>query len=61
MQFSFIIAFAPRGRDLIVPAFRKHSAQMKKVFSELSPEELCGLEMALKKVGRRAAAMIEQR
>jgi MarR family 2-MHQ and catechol resistance regulon transcriptional repressor len=56
-----IIALTQRGRDLIVPAFRKHSAQMKKVFSELSPEELCGLEMALKKVGKRAAAMIEQR
>ena len=56
-----IIALTQRGRDLIVPAFRKHSAQMKKVFSELSPEELCGLEVALKRVGKRAAALLEQR
>jgi MarR family 2-MHQ and catechol resistance regulon transcriptional repressor len=56
-----IIALTQRGRDLIVPAFRKHSAQMKKVFSELSPEELCGLEVALKRVGKRAAALREQR
>ena len=56
-----IIALTPRGKDLIVPAFRKHSAQMKKVFSELSPEELCGLEVALKRVGKRAAALLEQR
>ena len=56
-----IIALTPRGKDLIVPAFRKHSAQMKKVFSELSEEELQGFEVALKKVGRRAAAMNEQR
>jgi MarR family 2-MHQ and catechol resistance regulon transcriptional repressor len=55
-----IIALTPRGRDLIVPAFRNHSAQMKKVFSELSPEELCGLELALKKVGKRAAALMER-
>jgi MarR family 2-MHQ and catechol resistance regulon transcriptional repressor len=55
-----IIALTQRGRDLIVPAFRKHSAQMKKVFSELSPEELCGLEVALKTVGKRAAALMEQ-
>src|SRR5215468_2629025 len=46
--------------ELIVPSFRKHSAQMKKIFSALSPEELCGLEVALKKVGKRAAALMDQ-
>jgi len=56
-----IVALTARGKDLIVPAFRKHSAQMRKVFSELSEEELQGFEVALKKVGKRAAAMIEQR
>jgi MarR family 2-MHQ and catechol resistance regulon transcriptional repressor len=56
-----IIALTQRGRELIVPSFRKHSAQMKKVFSELSPEELCGLEVALKKVGKRAGALMDQR
>jgi hypothetical protein len=44
----------------IVSAFRKHSEQMKSVFSELSTEELHGLEAALKKIGRRAAALMEQ-
>jgi hypothetical protein len=34
---------------------------MKKVFAELSPEELCGLEVALKRVGKRAAALMERR
>ena len=52
-----IIALTPRGKDLIVPAFRKHSGQMRRVFSELSPEELRCLEVALKKVGRRASAL----
>ena len=56
-----IIALTPRGKDLIVPAFRKHSGQMKRVFSELSPDELRGLEVMLKKVGKRAAALMEQR
>jgi MarR family 2-MHQ and catechol resistance regulon transcriptional repressor len=56
-----IVALTPRGKDLIVSAFRKHAGQMRKVFSELSPEELRGLEMALKKVGKRAATLIEQR
>src|SRR6201981_183813 len=55
-----IVALTPRGKDLIVSAFRKHSGQMKRVFSELSPEELRGLEVTLKKVGKRAAALMEQ-
>jgi MarR family transcriptional regulator, 2-MHQ and catechol-resistance regulon repressor len=55
-----IVALTPRGKDLIVSAFRKHSGQMKRVFSELSTEELRGLEAALKKVGKRAAALMEQ-
>jgi MarR family 2-MHQ and catechol resistance regulon transcriptional repressor len=55
-----IVALTPRGKDLIVSAFRKHSGQMKRVFAELSPEELRGLEVMLKKVGKRAAALIEE-
>src|SRR3989441_4257015 len=55
-----IVALTPSGKDLIVPAFRKHSGQMRRVFSELSPEELRGFEVALKKVGKRAAALMEQ-
>src|SRR5271163_3218919 len=55
-----IIALTPRGKDLIVPAFRKHSGQMKRVLSELSAEELRSLEAALKKLGNRAAALMEE-
>jgi MarR family 2-MHQ and catechol resistance regulon transcriptional repressor len=55
-----IVALTPGGKDLIVPAFRKHAGQMRRVFSELSAEELHGLEVALKKVGKRAAELIEQ-
>ena len=54
-----IVALTPRGKDLIVSAFRKHSGQMERVFSELSPKELRGLEVALKKIGKRAAALME--
>ena len=55
-----IVALTPRGKDLIVSAFRKHSGQMKRVFAELSPEDLRGLEVMLKKVGKRAAALMEE-
>ena len=56
-----IVALTPRGKDLIAPAFRKHAGQMRKVFSELTPEELRSLEVALKRVGKCAAALMEQR
>src|ERR1700674_1869997 len=56
-----IVALTSRGKDLIAPAFRKHAGQMRKVFSELSSEELRSLEVALKKIGKRAAALMEQR
>src|SRR6059058_3832993 len=55
-----IVALTPRGKDLIASAFRKHSAQMRRVFSELSSDELRGLEVALKKVGKRAATLMEE-
>ena len=55
-----IVALTACGKDLIVPAFRKHAGQMKRVFSELSSEELRALASALKKVGKRADALMEQ-
>src|SRR6516225_5092095 len=54
-----IIALTQTGKDLIASAFRKHSGQMRRVFSELSPEEIRDLEVMLKKVGKRAAALME--
>jgi len=47
-----IVALTPRGR--------KHAGHMRRVFSELNPEERRVLEVALKKVGRRADALMEQ-
>ena len=55
-----IVALTPHGKDLIVSAFRKHSDQMKRVFSELNAAELRALEVTLKKVGKRAAALMEE-
>jgi MarR family 2-MHQ and catechol resistance regulon transcriptional repressor len=55
-----MVALTPGGKKLIVAAFQKHAAQMRRVFSELSAEELRGFEMALKRVGKRAAALMEK-
>ena len=51
-----IVALTPSGKRLIVPVFRKHAADIEKVFSELSSNELQQLEKLSKKVGRRAEA-----
>ena len=56
-----IVALAPPGKALIVSAFGKHSVQMKRVFNELSGEELHTLEGLLKRLGNRAAALVEER
>ena len=53
-----VVALTPRGKDLIISAFRKHSGQMKRVFCVLSSEEFRGLEVALKKAGKCAAALM---
>lgn len=55
-----IVALTAKGRDLIVPAFLKHSEQMRRVFTELSAQELCDLETTLKKIGKRAAALLDR-
>jgi MarR family 2-MHQ and catechol resistance regulon transcriptional repressor len=55
------VSLTPRGKDLIVSAFKTHSRQMKKVFSDLNAEELRTFEVKLKKVGKRAASLMEER
>jgi MarR family transcriptional regulator, 2-MHQ and catechol-resistance regulon repressor len=56
-----IVGLTPSGKDLIVPAFRKHAAQIKRVFSDLKPEELEKFKVALKTVGKRAAALMARK
>jgi MarR family transcriptional regulator, 2-MHQ and catechol-resistance regulon repressor len=56
-----IVALTPRGKDLIASAFRKHAGQMRRVFLELNPEELLSFEVALKRIGKRAGALMEQK
>ena len=52
----------PMGTASLSPKrqVRKHSGQMKRVLSELSAEELRSLEVALKRLGKRAAALMEE-
>jgi MarR family 2-MHQ and catechol resistance regulon transcriptional repressor len=55
-----MVALTRAGNNLIVAAFQKHAAQMRRVFSDLSAEELRDFEMALKRIGKRAAGLLEK-
>jgi MarR family 2-MHQ and catechol resistance regulon transcriptional repressor len=55
-----MVTLTPSGKNLIVAAFQKHAAQMRRVFSELSAGELRDFEMALKRIGKRAASLMEK-
>jgi MarR family 2-MHQ and catechol resistance regulon transcriptional repressor len=56
-----IVALTKSGKDLIVPIFRKHSAEIGKVFADANLKELQILESVLKKAGKRARALAEGR
>jgi MarR family transcriptional regulator, 2-MHQ and catechol-resistance regulon repressor len=56
-----IVALTKTGKDLIVPIFRKHSVEIGKVFADTNPKELQILESVLKKAGKRARALAEER
>ena len=52
-----IVSLTPKGKELIGPIFRKHAAEIGKVFADTSPKELRALETALKKIGKRANSL----
>ena len=49
-----IVALTPNGKELIVPIFRKHAADIRRVFAEVPSNRLRQLEKDLRRVGRHA-------
>ena len=49
-----VVSLTAKGKELIAPIFRKHAAEIRKVFTDVSPKQLRALEAILKKVGKRA-------
>jgi MarR family 2-MHQ and catechol resistance regulon transcriptional repressor len=49
-----IVSLTAKGKELIAPIFRKHAAEIRKVFADASPKELRNLETILQKIGKRA-------
>jgi MarR family 2-MHQ and catechol resistance regulon transcriptional repressor len=52
-----IVDLTPRGRELIVPVFRRRAALLEEVFAVLRPEERARLERLLKAAGHHAESL----
>jgi len=49
-----IVSLTSKGKELIAPVFRRHAAEIRKIFANASPKELRALETILKKIGQTA-------
>ena len=52
-----VVSLTLKGRELIAPVFRKHAAEIRKVFADASPKEVRSLETILKKIGKHAESL----
>jgi MarR family transcriptional regulator, 2-MHQ and catechol-resistance regulon repressor len=55
------VALTEKGREMFAPLFRRHAALIKRAFQDVSSEELQQLETVLKKIGKRAESLAEQK
>jgi len=55
------VSLTEKGRQMFVPLFRRHTALIKRAFQDVSSEELEQLEVALKKIGKRAESLAEKK
>ena len=55
------VALTEEGRRMFVPLFRRHTALIKRAFQDVSGEELQQIELALKKIGKRAESLAEDK
>ena len=52
-----VVSLTSKGKELITPVFRKHAAEIGKVFADASPKEVRTLKKILKKIGKRAESL----
>jgi MarR family 2-MHQ and catechol resistance regulon transcriptional repressor len=52
-----VVSLTSKGKELIGPIFRKHVAEIRRVFADASAKEVRSLETILKKIGKRAESL----
>jgi MarR family 2-MHQ and catechol resistance regulon transcriptional repressor len=55
------VSLTEEGRRMFVPLFRRHTALIKRAFQDVSVEELQQIELVLKKIGKRAESLAEDK
>jgi MarR family 2-MHQ and catechol resistance regulon transcriptional repressor len=55
------VALTEKGREMFVPLFRRHVTLVKRAFQDVSGEELQRIELVLKKIGKRAESLAEDK
>jgi MarR family 2-MHQ and catechol resistance regulon transcriptional repressor len=55
------VSLTEKGRQMFVPLFRRHVALIKRAFEDVSSDELQQLERLLKKIGKRAETLAEDK
>ena len=55
------VSLTEEGRRMFAPLFRRHTALIKRAFQNVSVEELQQIELVLKKIGKRAESLAEDK
>jgi MarR family 2-MHQ and catechol resistance regulon transcriptional repressor len=55
------VSLTEEGRRMFVPVFRRHTALIKLAFQNVSFEEMRQLELVLKRIGKRAESLAEDK
>jgi MarR family 2-MHQ and catechol resistance regulon transcriptional repressor len=55
------VSLSEEGRRMFVPLFRRHAALIKRAFQDVSLEKLQQIELVLKKIGKRAESLSEDK
>jgi MarR family 2-MHQ and catechol resistance regulon transcriptional repressor len=55
------VALTEEGRRMFAPLFRRHTALIKRAFQDISVEELRQIELVLKKIGKGAESLAEDK
>jgi MarR family transcriptional regulator, 2-MHQ and catechol-resistance regulon repressor len=55
------VSLTEKGREMFTPVFRRHTALIQRVFQDISSDELWQIELLLKKIGKRAESLAEEK
>jgi MarR family 2-MHQ and catechol resistance regulon transcriptional repressor len=55
------VSLTDEGRRMFIPLFRRHTALIKRAFQDVSVDELQQMDLVLKKIGKRAERLAQDK